>query len=105
MHRTALQHTSYNKYVAFALVSMIIFPHVDTAVETSVLHGQAADGDGEVHQGSGCFSPAVESFLQADFVTLSVIVKHLFVFLKLLSIQIQPIILFSIAGTSFRRTL
>lgn len=104
MHWTALQHTSYNKYVAFALDSMIIFLHVDTVVETSVLHRQAADGDGVVHQESGCFSPVDEFFLRADIVSLSVIVD-LFLFLKFLPIQIQPSILFNAARMSFSGTL
>lgn len=105
MHWTALQHTSNNKNVAFAMDSMIIFLHVDTAVETKVLHGQAADGDGVVHQGSGCYNPAVESFLQGDFAISSVIVKHLFHSLPILSIQIHPDRLINANGTSFRRTL
>lgn len=105
MHWTALQHTSNNKNVAFAMDSMIIFLHVDTAVETKVLHGQAADGDGVVHQGSGCFNPVDELFLRADIASLSVIVEHLFLFLKYLPIQRQPSILFNAAGTSFTGTL
>ena len=54
MHWTVLKLTSYNKSVAIAFDSIIVFIHVDTAVETSVLDGQVADGDGVVHQGSGC---------------------------------------------------
>lgn len=105
MHWTVLKLTFYNKCVAFAFDSNIVSVHVDTAVAAGVLHGQAADGDGVVHRGSGCYNPAVESFSQGDFAISSVIVKHLFHSLAILSIQIHPDRLMNTSGTSFRRTL
>lgn len=105
MHWTVLKLTSYNKCVAIAFESNSVSVHVDTVVAAGVLHGQVADGDGVVHQGSGCYNPAVESFLQGDFAISSVIVKHLFHSLPILSIQIHPDRLINANGTSFRRTL
>lgn len=101
------KRTSYNKCVHIAFDFTGGNFHVDTAVETGIIHSQVADGYGVVLQRSGCLNPVFVPPSRSDFVSWpwhGVIVKHLFKLGKLL-IQIHPNIPFNAAGTSCRGAL